>query len=188
MTRMSGPGDIGGEVSGDEAAWRDLIARFDVAADPEKAEHPWPSSEDLPAGAHAAPRPADLGPGESTDPLITSSDADLTSEPFLPGDRGGIFQHAGDPRNYSPPDEEDERYVPVPLPPPAKLDPITKAAWVAVIGGPAYLLIVSLFLNLTVSLTAAFIAVAAFVGGFVTLIVKLGDRPRRDDDDDGAVL
>jgi len=26
---MSGPGDIGGEVSGDEAAWRDLIARFD---------------------------------------------------------------------------------------------------------------------------------------------------------------
>jgi hypothetical protein len=78
--------------------------------------------------------------------------------------------------------------VPVPLPPPAKLDPVAKAAWVAVIGGPAYLLVVSLFLNLTVSPTAAFICVAAFVGGFVALIVKAGDRSRRDDDDDGAVL
>ena len=63
----------------------------------------------------------------------------------------------------------------------------------AVIGGPAgYLLVASLFLNLTVSPTAAFIAVAAFVGGFVTLT---DDRrcsscsgSRRDDDDDGAVL
>jgi hypothetical protein len=68
------------------------------------------------------------------------------------------------------------------------MDPITKAAWVAVIGGPAYLLVVSLFLNMAVSPTAAFIAVGAFVGGFVTLVVKLGNRPRRDDDDDGAVL
>jgi hypothetical protein len=188
MTRMSGPGDIGGEVSGDEAAWRDLIARFDVAAELEQAEHPWPSSEDVPPGAHAAPRPADLGPGETTDPLITPSDDDLTSDPYLPGERGRIFQYSGDPRNYSPPDEEDERYVPVPLPPPGKLDPVTKAAWVAVVAGPVYLLIVSLFLNLRVSPTAAFIAVAAFVGGFVTLIIKLGNRPRRDDDDDGAVL
>ena len=185
---MSGPGDIGGEVSGDEAAWRDLIARFDVPAELEQADHPWPSREDLPGGAHAAPRAADQGPAERTDPPITPGDPDLTSDAYLPGDRGRIIRYAGDPRDYSPPDEEDERYVPVPLPPPAKLDPIAKAAWVAVIGGPAYLLVVSLFLNMTVSATAAFIAVAAFVGGFVTLIIKLGDRPRRDDDDDGAVL
>ena len=57
-----------------------------------------------------------------------------------------------------------------------------------VVGGPGYLLFVSLFLHMAVSATAAFIAVAAFVGGFATLIVKLGDRSRRDDDDDGAVL
>ena len=185
---MSGPGDIGGEVSGDEAAWRDLIARFDVQADLEKAEHPWPSVEDLPSASQAAPGTPDQGPGDSTDPLIISDRADLTSDDHPPADRIRVIRYSADPRNYSPPDEEDERYVPVPLPPPAKLDPIAKAAWLAVIGGPAYLLVASLFLNLTISPTAAFIAVAAFVGGFVTLVIKLGDRSRRDDDDDGAVL
>jgi hypothetical protein len=173
---MSGPGDIGGEVSGDEAAWRDLIARFDVPADLEKTEHPWPTVEDLPGTPPAAPGTADQGPGDSTDPLTTADHADRVV-------------HTADPRNYSPPEEEDKRYVPVPLPPPARLDPISKAAWVAVIGGPAYLLIAGLFLDLTVSPFEAFIAVAAFIGGFVALIVKAGDRSRRDDDDDdGAVV
>jgi hypothetical protein len=185
---MSGPGDIGGEVSGDEAAWRDLIARFDVQPDTEEAEHPWPSVEDLPGASPSAPGTAEQSPGENTDPLITSDYADLASEPHPPADGIRVIRYTTGPRNYSPPDEEDERYVPVPLPPPAKLDPIAKAAWVAVIAGPAYLLVATLFLNLTVSPTAAFIAVAAFVGGFVTLVVKLGGRSSRDDDDDGAVL
>jgi hypothetical protein len=65
---------------------------------------------------------------------------------------------------------------------------VSKAALVAVIGGPGYLLIASVLLHWTISATAAFVAVAAFIGGFVTLVVKLGDRQRRDDDDDGAVL
>jgi hypothetical protein len=185
---MSGPGDIGGEVSGDEAAWRDLIARFDVAADLETAKHPWPSSEDVPSTPLAGPAPADPVPADSAEPPVTSDRAGLTSDAYWPADRSRVIRYSADPRNYSPPEEEDERYVPVPLPPPAKLDPITKAAWVAVIGGPAYLLVASLFLNLTISPVEAFIAVAAFIGGFVTLVVKLGDRSRRDDDDDGAVL
>ena len=185
---MSGPGDIGGEVSGDEAAWRDLIARFDVPADLEQTEHPWPSSEDLPATPLSGSAVADPGSADRADPLVTRDCPELKPDPYQPADRGRVIRHATDPRSYSPPDEADERYVPEPLPPPAKLDAVTKAAWVAVIGGPAYLLVVSLFLNLTVSPTAAFIAVAAFVGGFVTLIVKLGDRQKRDDDDDGAVL
>jgi hypothetical protein len=185
---MSGPGDIGGEVSGDEAAWRDLIARYDVPADLEQTEHPWPSSEDLPRKPVSGPGAADPGPADRADPLVSRDRPDPMPDVYQPADRGRVIRHATDPRNYSPPDEADERYVPVPLPPPAKLDSITKAAWVAVIGGPAYLLVVSLFTSVTVSPTAAFIAVAAFVAGFVTLIVKLGDRPKRDDDDDGAVL
>jgi hypothetical protein len=185
---MSGPGDIGGEVSGDEAAWRDLIARFSVQPDTEQAEHPWPSVEDLPGASLSAPSTADQSTGDSTDPLIISDYADLTSDPRPPADGIRIIRYTDGPRNYSPPEEGDERYVPVPLPPPAKLDPISKAAWVAVVAGPAYLLVATLFLNLTVSPTEAFIAVGAFVGGFVTLVVKLGDRSRRDDDDDGAVL
>ena len=97
-----------------------------------------------------------------------------------------MIRHAGDPRSYSPPEEEDEDYVPVPLPPPAKLDTIAKAAWAALICGPLYLLAAT-FLHWTISGIEAFAAVAAFVGGFVTLVIRLGDG-ERDDDDDGAVV
>lgn len=215
---MSGPGDIGGEVSGDEAAWRDLIARFDVPADTQVSDAPWPACEDLPqpttdgtdpAGAAAgrtdlpSPDPASADaikadvasadllnpdPADAADPVITRDLLGGSAGAYLPTDRTRIIRYAGNPRDYSPPEEEDEPYVSVPLPPPARLDPVAKAAWVGVIGGPGYLLVVSLFLHMAVSATAAFVAVGAFVGGFATLIVKLGDRPPRDDDDDGAVL
>ena len=99
-----------------------------------------------------------------------------------------LIRPAGDPRSYTPPEEADEPFVPVPLPPPAKLDTASKAALAGVIGGPGYLLIASVFLHWTISAEAALIAVAAFVGGFVTLVMKLGDHSGRDDDDDGAVL
>jgi hypothetical protein len=106
---------------------------------------------------------------------------------YSPVDRTRVIRPAGDPRAYSPPEEDDERYVPVPLPPPTRLDSVSKAALVGVLGGPGYL-ILSVFLHWTISAAAAFVAVAAFIAGFVTLVVRLGDRPRRDDDDDGAVL
>jgi hypothetical protein len=215
---MSGPGDIGGDVSGDEAAWRDLIARYDVPADTQVSDPPWPAREDLPRpaadGAEQAaaasartelpgPDPtspdaikADLAsadlinqdPPDSADPIIMRDLPGGAASAYLPTDRTRIIRYAGNPRDYSPSEEEDEPYVSAPLPPPAKLDPVAKAAWVGVIGGPGYLLVVSLFLHMAVSATAAFVAVGAFVGGFATLIVKLGDRPPRDDDDDGAVL
>jgi hypothetical protein len=212
---MSGPGDIDGQVSGDEAAWRDLIARFDAPTD-ESTDPPWPSSEDVewptasdadPAGPGSAstdllsadPGSADqskadpAGPDvvnqdSAGDPVITRDAPSGLAGTYFPTDRTRIIRYTGSPRDYSPPDEEDEPYAAEPLPPPAKLDSISKAAWVGVIGGPGYLLVVSLFLHMAVSATAAFIAVAAFVGGFATLIVKLGDRSPRDDDDDGAVL
>lgn len=214
---MSGPGDLDGQVSGDEAAWRDLIARFDAPADVEAADPPWPSSEDLswPTAsgtdlAGTGPASPDLLSADTTsadapkadptgadvvnqdsagDPVIRRDPPGGAAGTFLPTDRTRIIRYAGNPRDYASPEEGDEPYVAAPLPPPTKLDPIAKAAWVGVIGGPGYLLVVSLFLHMAVSATAAFIAVAAFVGGFATLIVKLGDRsPRDDDDDDGAVL
>jgi hypothetical protein len=212
---MSGPGDIDGQVSGDEAAWRDLIARFDAATD-ESTDRPWPSSEDVAWPTQSDTDPAGAGPASSdqlsadaasadptmaepagtdvanqdsgADPVITRNAPSGLTGTYLPADGTRIIRSAGNPRDYSPPDEEDEPYAAEPLPPPANLDPIAKAAWVGVIGGPGYLLVVSLFLHMAVSATAAFIAVAAFVGGFATLIVKLGDRSPRDDDDDGAVL
>ncbi len=241
---MSGPGDIEGEVSGDEAAWRDLIARFDSPSDEPRDTTPWPAREDLPADADGsfpgdaasadpaagdraagdlapgstAPRdlsprdlsprdlsprdvtPRDLSPRDLTPGDLTPgglADGDPFSAPDLPGPHAGgqlpaldharVIRPAGDPRSYSPAEEEDEPYVPVPLPPPAKLDPLSKAAWVGVVGGPAYLLVASLIMHWSISAAEAFVAVAAFIGGFATLVIKLGDHPR-DDDDNGAVL
>ncbi len=246
---MSGPGDIDGEVSGDEAAWRDLIARFDVPADPTSADVPWPAREDLPDRVTSAAEPSS-GPAEhaaraesaqaeqasraesaqaeqasraesaqaehasrtestqteqtartesppgAAEPTASPAEPLVAPEPpstpvtrfYIPADRMRVIRPAGDPRSYTPAEEEDEPYKPAPLPPPAKLDSVTKAALAGVVGGPGYLLVASIFLHWTVSAEAAFIAVAAFVAGFVTLIVKLGDRSGHDGDDDGAVL
>jgi hypothetical protein len=193
---MSGPGDIEGEVSGDEAAWRDLVARFERTDDPAVAEAPWPAREDL---------PSETPEGEADGDLIADPDlpeaagpGPLGLGPLAPGglppfDRARVIRPASDqgatagPRSYTPSEETDEPYVPVPLPPPAKLDPLAKAAWVGVVGGPAYLLVASLIMHWTISAAEAFVAVAAFIGGFATLVIKLGDHPR-DDDDNGAVL
>jgi len=207
---MTGAGDADGEISRDEATWRDLVARYDRPADTTLTDVPWPAREDLPGSATgpddtipaAHPPSQDIPgkPGPTADPASSTMDQPPGArsgawpwpEPdggYQPADRTRVVRPASDPRSYTPADEnDDERYVPAPLPPPAKLDSISKAALVAVIGGPGYLLIASVFLHWTVSAAAAFVAVAAFIGGFVTLVVKLGDRSRRDDDDDGAVL
>jgi hypothetical protein len=86
------------------------------------------------------------------------------------------------------PDDDDEHFVP-PVPPPLpRLDPLTKGAWVALFGGPAYLLI-AVMADWQVPGWAAFVAVAAFIGGFATLVVHMGERPPRDSGpDDGAVV
>jgi hypothetical protein len=237
---MSGPGDIDGEVSGEEAAWRDLIARFDDPADRISTGVPWPAREDLsdptspaetadtlidspqgsvgpaaiPADSAASPDEPPSGtadpssrtadpPGRTADPSsVTADSSGRSADPSgasdhparpttsftIPMDRMRLIRPAGDPRSYTPPEEADEPFVPVPLPPPAKLDTASKAALAGVIGGPGYLLIASVFLHWTISAEAALIAVAAFVAGFVTLVMKLGDHSGRDDDDDGAVL
>ncbi len=203
---MSGPGDIGGEVSGDEAAWRDLIARFDSPATQATEAAPWPASEDLPdSGSPASALPDSRVPdGRPDDDLPDDDrlddggpDGGRAGEPqasgpravegYVPPEGTRIIRFTRDPRAYSPPDEPEERYVPEPLPPPARLDAVSKAAWVALICGPGYLLLGTV-LQWSISGTEALVAIAAFIAGFVTLVVKMGDRPPRDDDDDGAVL
>lgn len=82
-------------------------------------------------------------------------------------------------------DDDEGHYVPPPPPPLPSADPLTKGAWIALIGGPVYLL-VTVILDWEVPGWAAFLAVAAFIGGFVTLVLRMGDEPR--DPDDGAVV
>ena len=83
---------------------------------------------------------------------------------------------------------EDEDFVP-PVPPPLpSLDPVAKGAWTALFGGPGYLLVATMA-GWAIPGWAAFLAVAAFVGGFATLVIRMGEKPPRDSGpDDGAVL
>jgi hypothetical protein len=51
-------------MSGEDAAWRDLVARFDLPGGPDDAAPPWPAREDLPAARHQQTRrSADTGAG-----------------------------------------------------------------------------------------------------------------------------
>ncbi len=85
-------------------------------------------------------------------------------------------------------DEDSEHYVPPPPPPLPHLDSVAKGAWTALFGGPAYLLFTTL-MGWTVPGWAALLAVMAFVGGFATVVLRLGDGPSRGSGpDSGAVL
>jgi len=201
------------DASDEEAAWLELVAQYATPAAADGVPAPWPTREDLPGASTAGRGPADLDSGgpdtadlEATDLDTADLDADLdTTEgdepetgdaPTAPGASPvpGVIPAPPPLRIIRPasaapvPADDDEHFVP-PVPPPLpQLDPLTKGAWVALFGGPAYLLI-AVMVDWQVPGWAAFLAVAAFIGGFATLVVHMGERPPRDSGpDDGAVV
>lgn len=204
-------------ASGEESAWHDLIANFTVEPDPAGGEPPWPERENLAAAPNADPGP-DTDPALMLD-LTDDTDPELDLDTGLDGGADGyrgqrlgradgpeVDPERPDPVTRSgrrpsepriirpasavppPPAADEENFVP-PVPPPLpSLDPVAKGAWAALFGGPAYLLIATMA-GWAMPDWAAFLAVAAFVGGFATLVIRMGDRPPRDSGpDDGAVL
>jgi hypothetical protein len=233
--------------SEEEAAWLELIGRFDAPVSAADSSTPWPEREDLPGGAKPAAGQGSTG-HEGLEALKAAaagerSDTDEAREVFDDppdgdggsGDRlgfggwphrdegtsGGADQENLPPRRQGPADpgpwtggrpnlpvyrqfelpappsprswtvpddEEGEHYVPPPPPPLPSMSPVTKGAWVALFGGPGYLLVATLA-SWSVAGWALFLAIAAFIGGFTVLALRLGDRP--DDGsgpDDGAVV
>jgi hypothetical protein len=87
------------------------------------------------------------------------------------------------------PAEDEEHFIPPTPPPLPKLDPMAKGAWVALFGGPGYLMVATAA-GWSVSGLAAFCAVAAFVAGFAILVLRMHDPGPGgpDDGDDGAVV
>lgn len=94
---------------------------------------------------------------------------------------------SSDPREEEemPEEDHDGHYEPPPPPPLPTGDPTTRLAWICLVGGPVYIL-ATVFADWQAPGWAAFLAVAAFIGGFVTLVLRMGDEPR--DDDDGAII
>jgi len=87
------------------------------------------------------------------------------------------------------PEDDEEHFIPPAPPPLPKLDPVTKGAWVALFGGPVYL-IVATAVGWSIPGIAAFCAVAAFVTGFAILVLRMNEPGPGgpDDGDDGAVV
>jgi hypothetical protein len=91
---------------------------------------------------------------------------------------------------YDPtPADDEEHFIPPTPPPLPKLDPLAKGAWVALFGGPGYLMVATAA-GWSVSGLAAFCAVAAFVAGFAILVLRMHDPGPGgpNDGDDGAVV
>lgn len=86
-------------------------------------------------------------------------------------------------------DSDDEEHFSPPTP---RLhfstDPVTRAGWVGIIGGPL-LLLANVWGIFTLDGLAPAVGVAAFVAGFIALVVRMPDRLSIDEGpDDGAVL
>lgn len=202
----SGAGGNAAGGDGEEAAWLDLIARFDAPSS-EEGDVPWPEREDLAGPVHVTPAPQppstpgspqpptlpDALPHEPpTNPSGASGASGASGPPGLPAITGQPWPRLGaglGPRDTTAPDDPaDEHYVPPPPPPLPKLDPVTKGAWLALFGGPVYLLIATA-IGWQISGLAAFLAVAAFVGGFAVVVFRMdGGGPRDSGPDDGAVV
>jgi hypothetical protein len=95
--------------------------------------------------------------------------------------------------HQAPPDptpaDDEEHYVPPAPPPLPTLDSIAKGAWAALFGGPAFL-VAATAAHWALSGFAVFCAVAAFVTGFVILVLRMNEPGPGgpDDRDDGAVV
>lgn len=91
------------------------------------------------------------------------------------------------PRDHVLADEPDEGYQPPEPPPLPRGDVAGVLAWAAVLLGPLFLLLAGLFWREASPLWLG-LAVVAFVGGFVALVMRLPSHRDPDDDDDGARL
>jgi hypothetical protein len=152
----------------EEMAWATLVAGFD---DPAEDEVPrWPASEDVPAEVDPDP------------------DAAVRGRVLRPAETSIGFEELRDVVGAVAREEPEDHFQP-PTPPPIPLpDTISRAAWAALLGGPLFLIIATIF-DLDVSGWAGLLALGAFVGGFVTLVARMEDRPPNDlGGDDGAVV
>lgn len=145
----------------EDEVWRQIIASYNESAEESSAAPPWPDRENV------------AQQGE-----VTITDAPLQAQPDEDENENEDEPVAA---------EDVDHFVPPPPPPPPQVDPVSKAAWVALFGGPAYLLIATIG-GLPMDPWIVFTAVAAFIAGFVVLVVRMGDGPPNDSWDDGAVL
>ena len=153
--------------STEDAEWRSLVEQFSKPSAPghDGGEDPvprWPVSEDV---------------DDKYEPLIDVP-AGLTVEEKAEDDQEPPAKKADDPHDH---------YVPPEPPRGPRLDWISRLAWLGLLGGPLLLIAAALLDFGTGRITT--LAVAGFIGGFLTLVFRMKDRlPPGDGGDDGAVV
>jgi hypothetical protein len=155
------------ERSAEDAEWASLVEQFSKPSAPghDGGEDPvprWPASEDV---------------DEKYEPLI-----DVPS---------GLSISEKDADEDEPPakkaDDPHDHFVPPEPPRGPRLDWISRVAWLGLIGGPLLLILAAVLDFGTGRITT--IAVVGFIGGFLTLVIRMKDRlPPGDSGDDGAVV
>lgn len=164
-----------------DRAWEQIVAGFDAATtDPVRR---WPAEEDVSPGGEPGGEPTDEQDGGWRDGrVIRRVDT---------GDGPGAAQQEEDDGAGTGTDAataDEGHYIPPEPPPLPEVEPITRLAWIGLLGGPA-LLLVAAVLGWQLAGPIAFLAVGAFVAGFGTLVTRMKDRPPTDlGGDDGAVL
>ncbi|MFC9692537.1 hypothetical protein ACFTSF_28570 [Kribbella sp. NPDC056951] len=154
--------------STEDAEWKSLVEQFNAPSAPghDGGETPvprWPASEDV---------------DEKYEPLI-----DVPAGLIV----GDDPEDEPEARPKRPADDPHDHYIPPEPTRGPKLDWISRLAWLGLLGGPI-LLILAAILDFGDSRITA-LAVAGFIGGFLTLVIRMKDRlPQDDTPDDGAVV
>ncbi len=158
-----------------DAAWRAIVAGYGQTS-AEQPVAPWSPAEDVESDAPSASgswRVLRRGEGRPE-----GEDEDPDAAWGLPG--------GATPTEEPEPAEPEEHYVPPPPPPLPRMDLYTKLSWLGVVGGPI-LLVLFTSLDWYPIEGATFLAIAAFVGGFASLVYRMKDDGP-DDGDNGAVV
>ncbi|MFF4919090.1 hypothetical protein ACFY4B_00725 [Kitasatospora sp. NPDC001261] len=168
-----------------DAIFAALVAQFD---DPVDLNNPnWPEVENLRAQNELKGGHKEGGPGGRGDQDDLS---DLAPQPRPRSGRPVMPAGGAGPRDFELAEETDEGHFVPPEPPPLPPADVTaKFAWLAVLGGPALLLVDAVVWR-EISGWPAWVGITAFLGGFVTLVARMKDRDEDEpeDPDHGAVV
>jgi hypothetical protein len=146
-----------------EVAWAGIVADFDWQPADEVPR--WPASEDV----------------DDEPPAARGSTAGFEEL------RDVVASHAAEPTRRRRDDGEDH-FEPPPPPPLPSVDTVARFAWAGALGGPL-LFVLAALVGIPLSGWVGFLALAAFMAGFVTLVARMKDRPPTDSGpDDGAVV
>ncbi|ADB31892.1 hypothetical protein Kfla_2827 [Kribbella flavida DSM 17836] len=152
--------------STEDAEWKSLVEQFNAPSAPGHDAPPvprWPASEDV---------------DEKYEPLIDVP-AGISAEDTEP--------KPAEERPARRADDPHDHFIPPEPPRGPRLDWISRAAWLGLIGGPLLLILAAVLDFGTGRLTL--LAVVGFMAGFLTLVIRMNDRlPPEDTPDDGAVV